>query len=90
MKTKINEQIRQGLTAAIGAVFELDDMGIAVVTVEVDGGMPVIGVDREPPGAKPGTAITRTLGGRRETLHTAVIHGCRVQWHTAEHVRGAA
>ena len=78
----LNGNIRTGLAHATGALFELDDQGVTVLDVEIDGGRPVLIVDRQPPKAKPATAITREFDGRRATLHTAEVCGCRVQWTT--------
>jgi hypothetical protein len=52
--------------------------------VTIDGGMPVINVDRAPPSGRPATAITRIENGQRVTRSTAFLRGCRIEWHSYE------
>jgi hypothetical protein len=86
----LNTNIQKGLTSALGALFALDDQGVTVLDVEVDGGRPVLIVDREPPSAKPATIITRDFNGLRATLHAGEVNGCKVQWTTKAPMRSVA
>jgi hypothetical protein len=86
----INTNVQKGLTCALGALYALDDQGVAVLNVEVDGGRVILIVDREPPNAKPATIITRDFNGTRATLHTAELGGCKVQWTTKAPMRSVA
>ena len=75
-----NETIKTAINLALGALFTLDDAGVAVLDVDVSGARPIITVDRAPPMAAPARAVTETIGGVRSTLHVAELRGCRVQW----------
>lgn len=92
MKTKLNEQMSAGLKAALGALFALDDAGVTVHDVEIDGGKPVIQVDRIPDDATPAHIFHCTVGRNRSTLRVAIWRGCRLQCETAapKQMRGAA
>lgn len=80
MKSHANALIKTGLNYATGVLFELDDAGINVFDVEIDGGRPVITTDRGPPSARPAHSITQTINGTRRTLFTAELNGCKIQW----------
>lgn len=80
---KSNESVKTGINLALGALFELDDAGVAVIDIEVNSARPTITVDRAPPMARPGRAVTETIAGIRSTVYVAELRGCRVQWCSA-------
>lgn len=84
-----NETFRVGLARAAGALFALDDAGVAVTDIDVLGAKPTITIDRAPPHVKPGLAVTATVGGVRSTAYVAEFHGCRVRWTSAPQYRKA-
>jgi len=78
-----NDIVKTALNYALGTLFELDDSGVVVREVHINGGMPRIVVDRAPPTGRPVQSITRTVDGRRTTHNVALIKGCSVEWESS-------
>ena len=77
-----NAALNTGLTAAMGVLHRLDEMGLTAKSIDVRGGRPVVQI--EPP---PIHSFVRGAMRRRErrgnALHTVIaapFHGVQIEW----------
>lgn len=80
MKSVANEAVKTGLNYATGVLFDLDDCGVSVISIELGCGRPVITVDAPPPTARMTAQIHTQFQMGHEVWRHTEMRGCRVQW----------
>lgn len=83
---QLNESIVAGLKRAMGALFTLDDRGVTVTRVSLDGGMPVVFLDARPPFPLPHEpTITHVRDGNMppQRLCRIEVGGVFLRWYEA-------
>lgn len=68
------------LTAAISAIYHLDDAGCTATDIDLRGGKPILQIDRPPAFVHGVATVTQRVGRARERRMVANYHGAQIEW----------
>lgn len=80
---RMNAIVRDGLTSALSALFELSDAGCTVTAITVRGGKPVLSLDSAPTTLHGAPQQRYRVGEQSDAVMATVIDGCQVEWRAA-------
>lgn len=75
-----NRPMYGALTAALSAIFHLDDAGSTVTAIDVRGSRPVLTIDKPPAFVRGVATVTQGIGGERTKRMAANFHGVQIEW----------
>lgn len=76
----LNRNAVDALGCALSAIYQLDEMGCAVIEARLTGRNPVLVVDREPAGVTGAWCSQERRGALVVREMVAHIEGCEVRW----------
>jgi|GEM_PF-3012437 len=76
----MNTLLRDGLTSALGALYDLSDAGCTVTSIAVRGGKPVLQLDAPPRGIEGAMRKRYLVGTHAQAVMAAPHRGCQLEW----------